>query len=89
MTDSWKRLGKELSEPLPVFNFPSGQFGIREVEFPRDTGLSAFVATDGGYVYPCSKVASPNIPRRLDRFVFPDTMEDFLQYSTWIEWGKE
>lgn len=89
ITDSWRRLRQELSGPLPVFNFPSGFFGTREVGFLRDAGLPAFVTTDADYIYAGRNAQFPDLPRRLDRFVFPETLEDFLQYSTWIEWGKE
>ncbi len=89
ITESWQRLQQELSNPLPVFNFPSGRFGVREVGFVRDAGFFAFVTTEAGYVYSCRDTRSTSLPWRLDRFVLPDTLEDFLQYSTWIEWGKQ
>ncbi len=88
ITGSWQRMRHELAEPLPVFNFPSGLFGTREIEFLSDAGLSTFVTSDAGYVSLCNDRERRDFPRRLDRFVFPETLEDFLQYSTWIEWGK-
>ncbi|MHB8549354.1 MAG: polysaccharide deacetylase family protein [Acidiferrobacterales bacterium] len=87
--DSWKRVRHELARPLPVYNFPSGIFGDREVGLLREAGLSAFVTSDAGYVGSSRKAERLDLPRRFDRFVFPDTLEDFLQYSTWIEWGKQ
>ncbi len=88
ITDSWQRMRHELANPLPVFNFPSGLFGTREVDLLRDAGFSAFVTSDAGYVRSCQAFEYGSLPRRFDRFVFPETLEDFLQYSTWIEWGK-
>ncbi len=88
ITGSWQRVCRELDDPLPVFNFPSGIFGTREVGFLRDAGLSTFVTSDAGYVQSCENTKRIDLPRRIDRFVFPETLEDFLQYSTWIEWGK-
>ncbi len=88
ITGSWQRMRHELAKPLPIFNFPSGFFGTREIEFLRDAGFSAFVTSGAGYVRSCQDQECGGLPRRLDRFVFPETLEDFLQYSTWIEWGK-
>ena len=89
ITGSWQRVCRELDDPLPVFNFPSGIFGTREVGFLRDAGLSTFVTSDAGYVQSCGNARRIDPARRIDRFVFPQNLEDFLQYSTWIEWGKD
>ncbi|MHB8454707.1 MAG: polysaccharide deacetylase family protein [Acidiferrobacterales bacterium] len=86
---SWQRLKEELAHPLPVFNFPTGIFGKRELDFLRMSGITNFVSSDAGYVHHRENHTGGDIPRKLDRFVFPETLEDFLQYSTWIEWGKE
>ncbi len=89
ITVSWQRICHELAKPLPVFNFPSGLFGTREVGFVRAAGLSTFVSTVAGYVHCRPNAESADLPWRIDRFNFPETLEDFLQYSTWIEWGKD
>ncbi len=86
---SWQRLKEELAHPLPVFNFPTGIFGKREIDFLRLAGIANFVSSDAGYVHQRESRMGGDFPRQLDRFVFPETIEDFLQYSTWIEWSKE
>ncbi len=48
---SWQRLRDEVSDPVPVFCYPNGMhadFGTREQELVRESGLIAGVAASGG-----------------------------------------
>jgi len=88
ITDSWKRIKEELENPVPVFCYPNGiscDYGEREIEFIRKAGLIGAVSTipkqielnshDDLYEY--------NLPR----LGLPDSLQDLIQYSTWIEYA--
>ena len=86
---SWKTLQKELENPLKVFCYPTGRaidFGEREIEvLARNGFLGAVTAMPGFYQ---SEHNPDKQLFRLPRFVLPDSMDDFIQYCTWIEYVK-
>jgi peptidoglycan/xylan/chitin deacetylase (PgdA/CDA1 family) len=62
---SWKRLKDELSSPVPVFGYPNGRtqdFGEREIETMKNSGLRAAVTAERGYAG-SSRDALFNLPR--------------------------
>lgn len=86
---SWQTLKNELVNPLKVFCYPTGRaidFGDREIEALARNGFQGAVATTPGFVQP------ENNPDKqlfcLHRFSLPESMDDFIQYCTWIEYVK-
>ncbi len=89
ITNSWQTLKKELANPLKVFCYPTGRtidFGEREIEALTRNGFLGAVATTPGFVQPED---SPDKQLFcLHRFALPESMNDFIQYCTWIEYVK-
>ena len=90
ITRSWQRLKEELSSPSPVFCYPNGRsadFGQREIDIIKSNGLSGALSTVTG----CASKDDPTTSDlyRLPRFGLPGTFDDFIQYSTWIEYAKQ
>lgn len=88
---SWEALKEHLSNPLPVFCYPSGRegidFGAREQKIVANSGFKAAFSADPGYV----DLANPsnNNLFALKRFSFPNDLTYFKQYCTWLEYAKE
>lgn len=86
---SWNTLKKELASPAKLFCYPTGRtvdFGDREIEALKQRGFLGAVATTADYVEPGN---NPEFQLfKLPRFALPDSMEDFIQYCTWIEYAK-
>jgi len=87
--ESWRTLDRELLNPLKVFCYPTGReidYGKREIETLRDNGFLGAVTTTPGYVEQMD--ASDESLFRIPRFSLPDSMHDFIQCCTWIEFAK-
>ena len=51
ITQSWSRLKEEAGDAaLPVFAYPNGDYGPREIELARSAGLEAALTTRGGHI---------------------------------------
>jgi len=90
ITHSWKRLNEELASPSPVFCYPTGRtedFSAREIENIKQLGLTGAVSTEPTFIDPYSD--KKNYLYQLPRYGFPNTMADFIQYSSWIERAKK
>jgi len=89
ITDSWHTLAKELLNPLKVFCYPTGRkidYGKREIDTLRDNGFLGAVTTTPGFI---EQMNSDNEPLfRIPRFSLPDSIHDFIQCCTWIEYAK-
>lgn len=86
---SWDRLAAELARPLKVFCYPTGRstdFGDREMDALEQNGFLGAVTTTPSFVETGSRNSRDIF--RLPRFPLPDTLEDFIQYCTWIEYVK-
>lgn len=86
---SWQTLKNELANPLKVFCYPTGRaidFGRREIEALARNGFLGAVATTPGFIQP--EVNPDKQLFRLHRFALPESMDDFIQYCTWIEYVK-
>jgi len=86
---SWKRINEELANPVPIFCYPNGRscdYGAREIEIIRKAGLVGAVSTIQKQVEfnNQSDLYEFNLPR----LSFPYSLEDLIQYSTWIEHAK-
>jgi len=88
--DAWETLVTELENPLKLFCYPTGRaidYSQREVRILRDNGFMGAVTTIPGFADLGNN--DENHVYNLPRFAFPDTMEDFIQYCSWIEYAKE
>ncbi|MDN6320242.1 MAG: polysaccharide deacetylase family protein, partial [Marinobacter sp.] len=87
---SWRALQANITNPVPVFCYPSGRegvdFGSREQEIVKQAGLIGALSADPGYVH--LKEPNNNL-YALKRFSFPDNMAHFKQYCSWLEYAKE
>lgn len=91
ISESWRRLKEELSDPLPFLAYPTGSridFGVREFRLLEDAGLSGAVTTIPGHV-DLMKMNSSRFARfQLNRYAFPDNIDDVIQYCSWLERTK-
>jgi peptidoglycan/xylan/chitin deacetylase (PgdA/CDA1 family) len=89
IADSWTTLDRELLNPLKVFCYPTGRKGdydSRAISMLRDDGYLAAVTTTPDFVMPVKN--HDELLYSLPRFSLPDSMEDFIQCCTWIEYAK-
>ena len=89
IADSWKRIKQELTNPVPIFCYPNGRtcdYGVREIEFIRKAGLIGAVSTIPEQVDMNNQ--SDQYEFNLPRLGFPTSLQDLIQYSTWIEHAK-
>ncbi|WP_411746838.1 polysaccharide deacetylase family protein [Reinekea sp.] len=87
---SWQRIQEELSNPCPVFCYPTGRpnvdFGMREKQIVANAGFKSALSAESGYIDIKNK--HKNDIYSLNRFAFPNTLTDFKQYCSWIERAK-
>ena len=87
---SWQRLKEELSEPLKIFCYPTGRifdFGPREISILKENNFLGAVSSISGYL---TSIEDSNINLfSLPRFDIPESMSDFIQYCSWIEYAKK
>lgn len=82
------RLAQETRVPSDVFCYPVGRatdFSMREMETAKRAGCLAAVSAEPGYM---TKSAADTSRFAIPRFGMPDTVEDLLQYCSWIEYAK-
>lgn len=86
VTESWQRLQAECSEAVPVFSYPNGLFGQREVEIVSRVGLKAAVTTKPYYVSPRA-FREPLIDARfhVPRFNYPSDQVEFVSVVTGLD----
>lgn len=87
---SWHALKNKLDNPLKLFCYPTGRdrdYTEREVRILGENGFLGAVSTIPGF----AELARNNaqLQFNLPRLALPDTMEDFIQYCSWIEYAKE
>jgi len=83
---SWRRLGEEMAEPVPVFAFPDGLppgGGTREMSIVGEAGLQAGVTGEPRHVRPGE--GSSDGPFRLGRFHFPGSLHRVRQVVGGLE----
>ena len=89
ISESWATIDRELLNPLKVFCYPTGRTGdydARAINMLRDCGYLAAVSTTPDFVMPVK--GDNDQLYSLPRFSLPDSMEDFIQCCTWIEYAK-
>ena len=89
ISESWRTLDRELLNPLKVFCYPTGRendYDQREIDTLREHGFLGAVTTTPDLVE--SQTNNDKRLFRLPRYSVPDSMEDFIQYCTWIEYVK-
>ena len=90
IVNSWKRVQQHVSDPCPVFCYPTGRpeldFGEREKTLVQRAGMKAALSAEPGYI---DTDSSKNDLFSLKRFSFPENISHFKQYCSWIERMKE
>ena len=87
--DCWHTLDRELLNPLKVFCYPTGReidYSTREIDALRENDFLGAVTTTPGFVEQLD--ASNEQLFRIPRFSLPESMHDFIQCCTWIEYVK-
>ena len=87
--DSWHTIEKELLNPLKVFCYPTGReidYNQREIDALRENGYLGAVTTRPDFVE-TSNAGNEQL-FRLPRFSLPESMDDFVQCCSWIEYAK-
>lgn len=88
--ESWATLERELENPLKVFCYPTGRnedYGQREIDVLKREGFICAVSTIPEQVSPGETTS--NILYSLPRLPLPESMDDFIQYCSWIEHAKQ
>lgn len=88
--ESWAALERELEKPLKVFCYPTGRnedYGQREIDVLKREGFICAVSTIPGQVSPGDMTS--NMLYSLPRLPLPESMDDFIQYCSWIEHAKQ
>jgi peptidoglycan/xylan/chitin deacetylase (PgdA/CDA1 family) len=86
ITESWRRLREAGAGCVPVFCFPFGMYGAREVESLSGSGMSGAVTTEFRYARP-DAMAAGNGARRftVPRISYDEERFQFLQVVTGVE----
>ena len=91
ITDCRDRLVAESLNPSKVFCYPTGKkehFGPRDQALVKELGFDAAVTTEHFSFDREYFNADPMNRFALPRYAFPNTLEDFKQYASWLEQGK-
>lgn len=75
---SWGRLREMVTDPLPVFSYPNGDYGTRELELVRGVGLRGAVSTVPAYLTPGEGLTDTGLAYQMPRFPYPDQTEALL-----------
>ena len=88
ITESWRRLTGEVSQPVPIFSYPNGgwaDFGDNEVRVLREAAFLGAVAGEWGLADRGSFREVPDGPFKTRRLPLPDRLSDLIQYVCGIE----
>jgi peptidoglycan/xylan/chitin deacetylase (PgdA/CDA1 family) len=90
--ESWKRVRAEIPEATAVFAWPTGRyqdFSPRDIAYAQAAGLIGAVATNDNYATLVESANPAQARYGLNRFALPSDLTTVLQYSTWLECGKQ
>lgn len=79
---SWRRLREMLPDPLPIFSYPNGDHGRREIELVQGAGLHGAVSTVPSYLTPGADQANAALAFQIPRFPYPDEGDALLLTTT-------
>ena len=88
---AWSRLETELSDPEPIYGWPTGRrgdFTSRDIAIVREAGFLGAVSTIEDYAR-FHRDEGTDALFRLPRFGLPGSLPDFIQCSTGIERVKQ
>lgn len=88
--NSWRRVNVEISNPSPVFCYPTGRycdFGAREIKLLRESGFTGAVSTIAAQVR--TDRVNQHYLYSLPRFPLPDSFTEFKLYCSWFEYVRE
>jgi len=72
INESWKLLQQRVAHPLPIFAYPNGDYGSREIEFAARAGLAAAVTTEQAYAQIERFHAGKHGNLMIPRFSYPE-----------------
>jgi len=87
--NSWRALEKELDRPVKIFCYPTGRscdYGRREVAALERHGFQGAVSANPAFVD--SEYGLDHGQFSLPRLALPESMDDFIQYCTWIGYAR-
>jgi|KBSSwiStaDraftv2_1062776.scaffolds.fasta_scaffold34808_2 peptidoglycan/xylan/chitin deacetylase (PgdA/CDA1 family) len=82
ITESWRRLREVDAGAVPVFSYPNGGYGRREMDLVREAGLRAAVTTTPSYLVVDGSSNPDDQLFRLPRFPYPDQTQGLLLTSS-------
>src|SRR6185312_7777189 len=88
LTESWRRLREEASNPCPVFCYPNDgtdDYSDREIATLEELGFLGAVVGSEGFVNAHVVRRTPRAPFATKRFPFPDDMPHLLQWVSGAE----
>lgn len=87
---SWQKLKGQLQNPAPIFCYPNGgrlDYGEREINLLKQTDMLGAIST-----IPTQFLANSTAPDyvyNIPRYGLPESFNNFIMYSSWIEHAKE
>jgi len=92
LTASWRRLGHQCLNPVPVFCYPNGRagidFGAREIRTLRQLGILGAVTGDLGYSE-IKHSGTEDAPYLVNRYPFGQDLKRSIQYAGGLELAKQ
>jgi peptidoglycan/xylan/chitin deacetylase (PgdA/CDA1 family) len=92
ISDSWGRLCSQVRRPVPIFCYPNGRqldFGKREIDVMRESGLVGAVMGVPGYPETGTLRQGLDAPFKLRRFGYPNNLTDLMQVVSGVERFKQ
>lgn len=92
LTESWRRLREEATNPSPIFCYPNGQltdFGDRELATLRAIGVTGGVVGTIGYAAGADFRASARAPYLVPRFAYEQSVPAMMQIVNGLERMKQ
>lgn len=92
IVESWRRLKDELSNPLPLFAYPTGRridFTMRDINILHEVGFLGAVTAEPGHA-DFSPWKNDQYARfQIYRYALPDNLDDVMQCCSGLEQAKD